>query len=252
MKVNSLVKSLFRNFGYELQRVQKGWGDIFLIQKELLHTLEVNTIFDLGSNIGRTVGRYKELFPKSRIYGFEPFKEPYMQIVETYRNDESIKPHNMAVTNKCGRQQFYLNQSNETNSLLPTASEWGKYFDTSLTHNVGITEVETTTLDRFCQQANINHIQILKMDIQGGEMMALEGAKNLLNLDAVDLIYTEIMFAKFYENQANFYDMQKLLQNCNFLVYGLYDLRYGKNGTLAQADAIFIHRSIEEKLQIRF
>jgi FkbM family methyltransferase len=252
MQLNTIVKSFFRTFGYDLHRVQKGWGDIFAIQKSLLFNQDVNVIFDLGANVGKTVGQYKDNFPKATIYSFEPFEEPFKQMVHTYEKFTNIKPYNLAVTNTVGTQKFFLNKTNETNSLLPTAAEWGKYFDSDLTTNLGATEVGTVTLDNFCEKENINKIQILKMDIQGAELMALEGAMNLLAKQAIDLIYTEVMFANFYDGQGTFYDLYQFLDKHNFVLYGLYDLRHGKNGTLGQGDAVFIHRALEEKLAIRW
>lgn len=251
MKINNFVKSFFSFFGYEIKRGQRGGEDIVAIQKFLLESQEVKVIFDLGANVGRTVKRYNDVFPNANIFGFEPFIEPFSQMVSKFNNVERIKLYNMAVSNVNGSINFFLNKVNETNSLLPTAKEWGKYFDKDLAINVDTVAVQTTTLDDFCEQAGIENIQILKMDIQGSEMMALQGAVNLLEKQSIDLIYTEVMFANFYDNQAKFYEIYELLEKNNFILYGLYDLRIGKNGSLGQCDAIFIHRRIEEKLPVR-
>ncbi|MBH8573087.1 FkbM family methyltransferase [Nostocaceae cyanobacterium CENA369] len=252
MNINTTVKSFFSYFGYDIKRVQRGWGDIFSIQKFLLESQDVKVIFDLGANVGRTVGRYKDIFPQATIFGFEPFIEPFSQMENTFQNVEKIRLYNMAVSNINSNINFFLNKANETNSLLPITKEWDKYFGEDIATQAGTVEVKTTTLDTFCKQAGVDKIQILKMDIQGAELMALEGAINLLANQSINLIYTEVMFAKFYENQASFYKIYELLEKHNFVLYGLYDLRFGKNGSLGQCDAIFLHRRIEEKLPIRF
>jgi hypothetical protein len=46
---------------------------------------------------------------------------------------------------------------------------------------------------------DISHIDLLNIDVQGGERMVLEGARRLLKNGAVSLIYTEAMFFPFYE-----------------------------------------------------
>lgn len=75
--------------------------------------------------------------------------------------------------------------------------------------------------------------------------MALQGAVNLLSTQSIDLVYTEVLFAKLYENQANFYNLCELLSQYGYVLYELYNLKYGKNGVLAWGDAIFISPSIE-------
>jgi hypothetical protein len=88
------------------------------------------------------------------------------------------------------------------------------------------------------------------MDIQGGELMALKGATKLLSTQAIDLIYSEVLFADLYENQGYFHDISQYLREYGYFLYGLYNMNYGKskNGVLAWADAIFICPRIEESL----
>jgi hypothetical protein len=64
----------------------------------------------------------------------------------------------------------------------------------------------------------------------------------------MDLVYTEVLFAKRYDGQANFYDLCKFLEQYDYLLYGLYDLDYGNNSALVRADAIFISPIIEDSL----
>ena len=45
------------------------------------------------------------------------------------------------------------------------------------------------------------------MDIQGGELMALHGASQLLKTRSIDLIYCEVVFVEQYVNQADFHQI---------------------------------------------
>jgi FkbM family methyltransferase len=254
--IKNKIKLVFNYFGLELGRLPKEpiiedynpHKDAFLDQKKLLSNKQVKIIFDVGANIGQTAEQYFHLFKTSRIYCFEPFEESFNKLSNAYREIKSIKPYRLAISDKTENKTFYLNKANYTNSLLPIAKECSKYVNAELTDNAGCIDVDTITLDEFCKREQIDEIQILKMDIQGGELMALQGAKHILSSHSIDLIYTEVQFAKIYKDQANFYNLCEFLEQYGYVMYGLYDLNYGENGVLAWGDAIFISQEIEASL----
>lgn len=254
--VKKLIKLFFNCFNLELKRLPQApiiedfnaHNHAFLDQKKLLSNKQVKIIFDVGANTGQTVEQYFNLFKSSHIYCFEPYEQSFEKLSDSFRNNTLIKPYEVAIANKIGERKFYLNKANYTNSLLPIAEECSKYVDAELTDNVGSINVATITLDEFCKKEHIEKIQILKMDIQGGELMALQGGTTLLNNHSIDLIYTEVQFAKIYDKQANFYDLYEYLDKYSYVLYGLYNLNYGNNGVLAWGDAIFISQEIEASL----
>jgi len=115
----------------------------------------------------------------------------------------------------------------------------------------GSTEVRAITLDDFCAREQIDAVPVLKLDIQGGELMALRGAESLLNRRAVDLIFTEVNFVPLYEGQAFFDDVYQFLKARDYSLYGLYGLAHGTNGMLAWGDAIFIGPDLRRSLDRR-
>ena len=104
---------------------------------------------------------------------------------------------------------------------------------------VGEIRVETVTLDDFCACEGIDHVDVLKMDIQGGELMALRGATGLLDQQAVDIVYAEVLFAELYDEGASFDQVWRYLEQFGYTLYGLYDLTPGHNDFLGFGDAIF-------------
>ncbi|BAZ32290.1 hypothetical protein NIES4074_47920 [Cylindrospermum sp. NIES-4074] len=78
--------------------------------------------------------------------------------------------------------------------------------------------------------------------------LALQGAISLLNQQAIDLIYLEINFARLYKDQCNFHEINKYLEEHDYILYGIYNLYRGFDGTLCFGDAIFISLDIKHKL----
>jgi hypothetical protein len=70
---------------------------------------------------------------------------------------------------------------------------------------------------------NLRHIDLLKMDIQGGEYEALHGATELLANGAIDLIYSEAFFVPMYANQPLFGDLVSYLAKWNYRLHLIYN-----------------------------
>ena len=252
--LKSSLKQLANKFGFEVMK--KSREHVYhvyasLDQQALLTHSNVEIIFDLGASVGNTAQEYHQLFPQATIYAFEPSNNSFTSLVNNCHHCNLIKPYQLAIADSSGYQQFFLNQASMTNSLLPTAVDSDKYVDSQLIKNIGTQEVNTITLDEFCQQEKISTINLLKMDLQGGEVKALQGAINLLSNQSIDLIYTEVNFVSLYENQAYFWDVGSLLQQYNYRLFGLYNFYYSQAGVTMWGDAIFISSQLEQALQLQ-
>ena len=216
--------------------------------KKLLENQNVQVIFDVGANVGQTAVKFRRGFNDAKIFCFEPFEEAYTKLVENSQSLGLIETFNLAVSNKSDRSPFYFNKSNVTNSLLPISPEAKTFVPPDMVEPLGCLYVDTTTLNDFCLMRGIKEIQILKMDIQGGELMALQGATNLLKDFCIDVIYTEVLFAKHYEGQAFFRDIRNFLNSYGYIFYGLdhvvYSISEKGSKFLTWGDAIFISPKI--------
>jgi len=52
-------------------------------------------------------------------------------------------------------------------------------------------EVKSTTIDKYCDDQNIQHIHLLKADVEGYEMPVFEGAAKMLKKKAIDVLVYE-------------------------------------------------------------
>lgn len=201
-------------------------------------------ILDIGANEGKISQKYGELFSNLCVYAFEPFPESYTKLKEISKAKSYIKPYNIAISNFNGNQTLYCNVYNETNSLFPS-NLISPEID-CLTKSVNSIKVETITIDEFFYTKKLDSIDILKMDIQGSELLALEGAVQCLKQDKIAIIYTEVEFISMYKNQPLFLDIANYLNSQNYVIYGLYNFNY-INNQLAWCDAIFINKNIFNK-----
>jgi len=85
------------------------------------------------------------------------------------------------------------------------------------------------------------------MDIQGAELLALRGAKEMLSKQAVSLIYLEIILADSYSAQSGLHEYFDYLHSVQYSLLDVYSPM--KRGVqLLQLDAIFISKTVSEKL----
>jgi hypothetical protein len=83
--------------------------------------------------------------------------------------------------------------------------------------------VDVITIEDFANQQGITHINILKMDIEGYELKALQGAESLLSQQRIDAIYTEVSLVPQYIGQPLFHDITEYLQKRGYYLYNIYD-----------------------------
>lgn len=87
--------------------------------------------------------------------------------------------------------------------------------------------IETTPLDSIL---DIDLCDYLKLDVQGGELAVLHGARRLL--DNVLFVHSEVEFAPVYQNQPLFADIDSFLRSEGFELIDLRDPGYAGHSAL--------------------
>ena len=135
--------------------------------------------FDIGANAG-----FFSLLAASkcqRVYAFEPLPANLRRV---RRNIEINGLRNVSLVQKA------VGDREATATLyVPESDNSGL---ASLTYMAGATSIEVPviTLDGFTRKKNFARVDLIKIDIEGAEVMAFEGARDLLSrLDAPDVIF---------------------------------------------------------------
>ncbi len=131
-------------------------------------------VVDLGAHIGYyTVLAAREVKPGGRVYAFEPqhFLLAFLaQDVAANAYEDIVTVVPKAVANRSGFASLFLGSgAGLTSSLYAGGFNIG---DQTIT-------VDLTTLDEFFRQEGWPKIDLIKMDIEGSEKLALEGMVEL-------------------------------------------------------------------------
>ena len=240
------IKNLLGHFGWQRGVLR----DAFDLQRTFIQTKEP-VVIDIGAHIGDVANLYRKLFPLASIHAFEPFPESFEILSKRVTGDSRIFCHNKAVNDKEGSATLNSNIFSPTNSLLASDERGSSFWGEGLLDTTSQVEVATTTVDIFCRDTGISHIDILKMDVQGAEYSVLTGAKEMLSNQRVSLIYTEIIMCPTYKGQQPLHEYLSLLDSFGYYFLDFFN-QVRIHDQLVQADVLFLsfpfRKDVEQRL----
>lgn len=131
--------------------MKKIYDPLLLGQKDLI-------IADWGANIGLTSYYFKDY--AKQVYAVEPSKQ-HLETLKMMLDFNEIKNVTLcpyAISNKNGKTKFYHNE-NVTMFSLSSAVNGERDYE----------EVETVTVDEFMKRNKLDHLDFLKLDVEGFE-----------------------------------------------------------------------------------
>jgi FkbM family methyltransferase len=195
---------------------------------------------DGGAYDGTMARKFMDHFVNLEVYAFEPVKETYERLAA---NLEGVpgKTYCMALSSSSGVARFHVNRVPGTSSVLPRSEE-ARIYHNHATETADTRGVPTTTLDQWLQTADVDHVDILKLDVQGMELEALRGAEEVL-ARGVSCLFIEMMFLPIYDGQPLFAEIDQFLRSRGYHLFNLYNqwtLQF--NGQITSCDAIYVPR----------
>ena len=158
-------------------------GEFDWLRRYLSH-IEIPVIFDVGANIGTYSSNILSMYPKAKIYAFEPHPKSFDQL----KNDKRLQSFNKAIGDQLKQIQLYdyRNKDGSSHASLYKAAIEDLRNESSVCHTVDV-----TTLDEFCLEHQVQDIDLLKIDTEGNELRCLLGAKKLLQKGSIKAIQFE-------------------------------------------------------------
>jgi FkbM family methyltransferase len=144
-------------------------------------------VFDVGANIGGYSTELSKLFSSNAtIYSFEPSKKTFATLKRNVRKYPNINIYNFGFSDK--KSKLILYSDKKVSGLASVYNRRLKHFGIKMNFKENI---KTKTIDSFCIEKNITHINFLKIDVEGHELKVLEGAKKILQNKGIDYIQFE-------------------------------------------------------------
>lgn len=184
-------------------------GEIHVLHyiKKKLNETESIILFDVGANDGDYALLAYDIFKnKLKIYSFEPSEYTFKILVENTKGIDSINSYNIGFGEKIGKVKLYSSGKGSTLASVYNLSNRSSTFKEEYSE-----EIKIETIDSFCNKNNLESIDILKIDIEGHELYALKGAKDLIKNKKIRFIQFEfgechIDSKTFFKDFINFFN----------------------------------------------
>ena len=182
-----------------------------------------DTVVDVGANTGLwALGAALRVGPAGVVHAFEPVPENFDRLIRNLKLNgfENVTCQKLALSDKCGQTVFYTAPDNNSGLGSLTKREEA---DRQI-------EIEMTTIDDYCAKHAIRRIDLMKVDVEGAELMVFRGGQGLLAAAEAPIIMfetDEVLTARF---QSSSMVIKSLLKQ-----YGYDFFRYKGNALEAVA-----------------
>ena len=170
-------------------------------------------IIHVGAYDGKDIKLYQTL-NISKIFFIEANPTVFERLkANTTRSSVDVTVVNYAISNQNGKVTLYVNSMVQSSSILPLKHYRDIYPNIKETHQL---IVESKTLDNLLEELELSptDFNILNLDIQGAELLALQGATNLLKY--IDVVYTKVNYEELYEGCALAEEIDEFLGQTGF------------------------------------
>jgi FkbM family methyltransferase len=156
-----------------------------------------------------------------------------------------------AIAENAGRATLHMTKAPMCSSLYPPNDEFLRRFPrlpplVTTDHTI---ELDTISLDEFCQSEEIKIIDFLQVDVQGADLHVLSGAAGILD-NGVLAVQVEVEFSSLYTGQPLFADVDTFMRSKGFSLFDLESISRESRcaelvstrrpGQLLWADAIYL------------
>lgn len=246
-KLNRLLILLgLRGLGILNHGTNKISGESFFL-KHTFSNYDINSVFDIGANIGDYAITCRELGFKGDILSFEPHPITFNHLKEKTPK-HNIKLYNIGFSEEAGTLSIY-------DSSTSDGSEHASLHKEVLTdlHKRDIIEhkVDIDTIDNFLTTNKIENIDLLKIDTEGNELAILKGAnKALSKIKIIHFEFNEMnvvsraFFKDFYTLLSPNFNLYRLLPS-SFLKIDEYETLF--NEFFAYQNIIAIRKDIDKE-----
>jgi len=171
------------------------------LPQDILQKIDGKDIIDGGAYTGDTAILFNQLFPKSIIHAFEPQTINYQTLMDRTKKlqlSSKLVLSSNGLGNKCETLSLQTNDDIDAGASLVEG--------TGMKANSQI--VEVITIDSIRKNEK-NKIGLIKLDIEGFEKNALEGAKESIKQDK------PVIVAALYHNPVDFFEIKNFLKELN-------------------------------------
>ncbi|HVU06284.1 MAG TPA: FkbM family methyltransferase [Candidatus Paceibacterota bacterium] len=233
MSVNPLRKILWKA-GLDFHKYRPKPNQLIWLKER-----GIKTVLDIGANTGQFAEEIRSVLPDAFIYSFEPLKDCYDELVASRAGDPRFQAFNCALGDRNAATDINRSSYSASSSLLKMAQLHKDLYPHTKGESTEAISVRRLDDIPEMRSARTEKNILVKMDTQGYEDKVILGGAEFLK--SANALIVETSFVPFYEGQALFADIYKLLTSLGFTYKGGIDQRHdGKDGGILREDSLFV------------
>lgn len=172
-------------------------------------------IIDAGAHIGDDSVEMARLYPKSKIYAFEPVPGIYKRLLENTSKYKRITCYPLALSNNTGEQVMYVSSggSDGSSSLMQPKDHLKDHPDVYFEEEI---KVKTLTLDDWASQQQVEQVDFLWLDMQGYELEVLKASSVIF--PKVKVVHMEVSTRSTYEGVPLYGEVKEWMLSKGFKI----------------------------------
>lgn len=191
------------------------------------NNIRINGVLHIGAHDGGELDAYVSNNINNVVF-VEANPKIYERLSERCKKYSNMNIHtfNVGISDKKNSNvPFYVtNNDSASSSILKLKDHMFEYPNINVINTI---EIQTTTIDNLLRENNLSNeiYNVLNMDIQGAELLALLGAQSYL--EKCDAVYLEINFREMYKDCGLNTDIEKVLHHFKFKLAKVVDTGRG-------------------------
>jgi FkbM family methyltransferase len=209
----------------------------------MLEHLGLDTVLDVGANIGQYASALRASGYRGKIVSCEPLSDAFEHLERRSAGDADWTAFRTAVGAEPGTLEINVSANSYSSSLLPMTNAHcdaapGSEFVRS--EHVPVTTVADLVRERGIDPSRT----LLKVDTQGYEPQVLDGAGDLVGRFAA--IALELSFVPLYEGQQLFDELVDRVRGAGYSLHGLEaGFSDPRTGQMLQCDGLFVRPQLD-------
>jgi len=186
--------------------------------EDFLPLLPANpVIFEAGASRGMDTVKFAKLWPEAQIFAFEPEPTTFAVLTQETEAFANVQRFQLALAEQTGTAAFHVSSrsdnanATDASSLLKPLEIAKDLFNMDFSNQV---TVQAVTLADFMREREVDHIDLMWLDMQGMEINCLMASKEALG--HVDRIYMEVSLHPLYEGAPLYPAACKAMESVGF------------------------------------
>ena len=185
LSLDGIEASFTARTPHELRCVESTWFSEGQMLSRALSSLQAGDVFvDVGGNLGMfAIFAAKIVGPTGRVIAFEPETVAFGRLQANIELNQlrNVTALQLALSNSCGRSTLILGEPDAVSQSAHIGDRSGKS-----------EVIETVTYDGLAQARALPIPQVVKMDVEGHEMAALQGMASTLSDPSCRALFCEL------------------------------------------------------------